>query len=86
LNRCGERDRKIEIREVVEAMDTIELKFLLKLLGEADYRAPLSKVQTTRQRHQTEKGFVVNYVSRVGGMFYEITKLKIAPQEKPTSS
>jgi len=43
-------------------MDTIELKFLLKLLGRW-LPAPLSKFnQTARLRHQTEKGFVVNYV------------------------
>jgi len=58
------------------------LKFLLKLLGRPTTGHPCLKFNQTARRHQTEKGFVVNYVSGWVECSYEITKLKIAPQEK----
>jgi len=53
----------------------------LEVISFADYRAPLSKIQpNSKQRHQIEKGLSCYCV---GGMFYEITKLKTTLQESP---
>ena len=75
---------EIESNGVVEAMDTIELKFLLKLLGFADYRAPLSKIQPNNQTKASDRERICRKLLRSGWVecSYEITKLKTTPPGK----
>lgn len=65
-------------------MDTIELKFVLKLLGEADYRAPLSKVQLNNQTKASEREKICRTLCdrSLVECSHEVTKLKIAPPGK----
>lgn len=69
---------------MVEAMDTIELKFVLKLLGFADYRAPLSKIQLNNQTKASEREKICRILCDRGWVecSREVTKLKIAPPGK----
>ncbi len=69
---------------MVEAMDTIELKFVLKLLGFADYRAPLSKIQPNNQTKASEREKICRTLCDRGWVEYshEVIKLKIAPPGK----
>jgi len=72
---------EIESNGVVKAMDTIELEILLKLWALLTGH-PCLKFNHNKQRHQIEK-VCRNYCVWLGGMFYEITKLKTTLQEKP---
>lgn len=65
-------------------MDTIELKFVLKLLGEADYRAPLSKIQLNKQTKASEREKICRTLCdrSLVECSHEVTKLKIAPPGK----
>jgi len=69
---------------MVEAMDTIELKFVLKLLGFADYRAPLSKIQPNNQTKASEREKICRILCDRAWVEYshEVAKLKIAPPGK----
>lgn len=74
----------IKISEMVEAMDTIELKFLLKLLGFTDYRAPLSKITPNSKTTAAERTRVCSKLRdrELVDCSYEMTKLKIASPGK----
>ncbi|MBD2017175.1 transcription factor RcaD [Microcoleus sp. FACHB-53] len=65
-------------------MDTIELKFLLKLLGFPDYRAPLSKITPNSKTSATERERICRKLLTrdLVECSYEVTKLKIAPPGK----
>lgn len=65
-------------------MDTIEVKFVLKLLGFADYRAPLSKIQPNNQTKASEREKICRKLCDRGWVecSHEVTKLKIAPPGK----
>ena len=65
-------------------MDTIELKFLLKLLGFADYRAPLSKIQLNKQTKASDRERICRKLRDRGLVECadEITKLKTTPPGK----
>lgn len=78
------RIAKIEIDEVVEAMDTIELKFILKLLGFASYQSPLSKIQLNKQTKASDRERICRKLCDRGWVecSREVTKLKIAPPGK----
>lgn len=69
---------------MVEAMNTIELKFVLKLLGEADYRTPLSKIQLNKQTQASEREKICRTLCDRGLVecSHEVTKLNIAPPGK----
>ena len=74
----------INISEMLEAMDKKDLKFVLKLLGEADYRAPLSKIQPNNQTKASEREKICLSLCDRGWVqcSNEVTKLKIAPPGK----
>ena len=65
-------------------MDTIELKFVLKLLGFPDYRAPLSKITPNSKTSATERERICRklLIRELVDCSYEVTKLKIAPPGK----
>ena len=65
-------------------MDTIELKFILKLLSEAGYQAPLSKIQLNKQTKASDRERICRNLLRSGWVecSREVTKLKIAPPGK----
>jgi hypothetical protein len=65
-------------------MDTIELKFLLKLLGFPDYRAPLSKITPNSKTSATERERICRKLltRELVECSYEVTKLKIASPGK----
>jgi hypothetical protein len=65
-------------------MDTKELKFLLKLLGEENYRSSLSKIQLNKQTKASEKEKICRQLCDrdLVACSDEITKLKIAPPGK----
>jgi DNA-binding MarR family transcriptional regulator len=65
-------------------MDTNELKFLLKLLGSADCRAPLSKIKPNSKTSATEGERICRklHTRELVGCSYEITKFKIASPGK----
>ena len=65
-------------------MDTIDLKFILKLLGFADYRTPLSKIQPNNKTKASEREKICRTLCDRGWVecSHEITKLKIAPPGK----
>jgi hypothetical protein len=65
-------------------METIELKFLLKLLGFSDYRAPLSKITPNSQTSATERERICRKLRDrdLVECSYEVTKLKIASPGK----
>lgn len=62
-------------------MDTIELKFLLKLLGFADYRAPLSKLTPNSKTSAADRERICRKLRdrELVDCANEVTKLKIAP-------
>lgn len=66
-------------------METIELKFILKLLGFTDYQAVLSKIQLNKQTKASEREKICRTLCDRGWVECsdEITKLKIAPPGKP---
>ena len=65
-------------------METIELKFLLKLLGFANYRAPLSKITPNSKTSATERERICRKLltRELVECSYEVTKLKIASPGK----
>lgn len=65
-------------------METIELKFLLKLLGFAHYRAPLSKITPNSKTSTTERERICRKLlnRELVECSYEVTKLKIASPGK----
>ncbi|MCA1993626.1 MAG: hypothetical protein LDL41_16520 [Coleofasciculus sp. S288] len=65
-------------------METIELKFLLKLLGSPDYRAPLSKITPNSKTSATERERICRKLHDrdLVECSYEVTKLKIASPGK----
>lgn len=69
---------------MVETMDTIELKFVLKLLGFNDYRTPLSNIQVNGKTKASDREKICRQLSDRGYVecSCEVTKLKIAPPGK----
>ena len=69
---------------MVETMDTIELKFVLKLLGFNDYRTPLSNIQLNGKTKASDREKICRQLSDRGYVecSREVTKLKIAPPGK----
>ncbi|NEQ27782.1 MAG: hypothetical protein F6K28_54055 [Microcoleus sp. SIO2G3] len=65
-------------------MDTIELKFLLKLLGFPDYRAPLSKITPNSKTSATERERICRKLltRELVECSYEVTKLKLTSPGK----
>jgi hypothetical protein len=65
-------------------MDTIELKFILKLLGFEDYRAPLSKIELNSTPSEVEREEICRKLCDRGLLVcsYKISKFKIAPPGK----
>lgn len=65
-------------------METIELKFLLKLLGFPDYRAPLSKITPNSKTSATERERICRKLRDrdLVECSYEVTKLKITSPGK----
>jgi hypothetical protein len=65
-------------------MDTTELKFVLKLLGFDDYRAPLSKIQPNNQTRASEREKIGRTLCdrELVDCSKEVTKLKITPPGK----
>lgn len=65
-------------------METIELKFVLKLLGFPDYRAPLSKITSNSKTSATERERICRKLRDrdLVECSYEVTKLKIASPGK----
>ncbi len=65
-------------------METIELKFLLKLLGFPDYRAPLSKIKPNSKTSVAEGERICRKLREreLVDCSYEITKFKIASPGK----
>jgi DNA-binding MarR family transcriptional regulator len=65
-------------------METIELKFLLKLLGFPGYQAPLAKIAPMSKMLATERERICRRLCDRGlvDYAYEICKLKIAPSAK----
>jgi hypothetical protein len=65
-------------------MDTIELKFILKLLGFEDYRAPLSKIELNSTPSEVEREEICRKLCERGLLVcsYKISKFKIAPPGK----
>jgi hypothetical protein len=65
-------------------METSELKFLLKLLGFANYRAPLSKITPNSKTSATERERICRKLltRELVECSYEVTKLKIASPGK----
>jgi hypothetical protein len=65
-------------------METTELKFLLKLLGCPDYRAPLSKITPNSKTSATERERICRKLltREWVGCSYEVTKFKIASPGK----
>ncbi|MBD2017176.1 hypothetical protein H6F96_24815 [Microcoleus sp. FACHB-53] len=65
-------------------METIELKFILKLLGFEDYRAPLSKIELNSTPSEVEREEICRKLCERGLLVcsYKISKFKIAPPGK----
>lgn len=65
-------------------MDTIELKFLLKLLSCADYRTPLTAIILGNKTKVSERNKICRQLCDRGLVecSYEVIKLKIAPPGK----
>jgi hypothetical protein len=65
-------------------METSELKFLLKLLGFANYRAPLSKITPNSKTSATERERICRKLltRELVECAYEVTKLKITSPGK----
>lgn len=65
-------------------MNTIELKFVLKLLGFSDYRTPLSNIQINNKTKVSDREKICRQLSDRGYIecSHEVTKLKIAPPGK----
>lgn len=65
-------------------MDAVELKFLLKLLGFPDYRAPLSKINPNSKTPAAERERIGRKLltRELVDCLYEVTKLKITPSGK----
>jgi hypothetical protein len=65
-------------------METSELKFLLKLLGFPDYRAPLSKITPNSKTSATERERICRKLltRELVDCSHEVTKLKIASPGK----
>ncbi|MBD2125549.1 hypothetical protein NDI39_16720 [Microcoleus sp. ZQ-A2] len=65
-------------------METIELKFILKLLGFEDYRAPLSKIELNSITSEVEREEICRKLCDRGLLVcsYKISKFKIAPPGK----
>ena len=65
-------------------METIELKFVLKLLGFPDYRAPLSKITSNSKTSATERERICRKLRDrdLVECSYEVTKLKITSPGK----
>lgn len=65
-------------------MDTIELKFVLKLLGFTDYRSPLSKINPNSNTKASEREKICRQLCDRGLVecSQEVIKLKIAPPGK----
>lgn len=65
-------------------METSELKFVLKLLGFPDYRAPLSKITTNSKTSAAERERICRKLltRELVECSYEVTKLKIASPGK----
>ncbi|HEY9728579.1 MAG TPA: hypothetical protein V6D50_19185, partial [Chroococcales cyanobacterium] len=65
-------------------METIELKFVLKLLGSPDYRAPLSNITPNAKMSATERERICRKLltRELVECSYEVTKLKIASPGK----
>lgn len=65
-------------------MDVLELKFLLELLGEPDYRAPASKIKPNPQSKPSERDNICRRLSErdLVGYSVEVTRLAIAPPGK----
>lgn len=65
-------------------METIELKFILKLLGFEDYRAPLSKIELNSTTLEDEREEICRKLCDRGLLVcsYKISKFKIAPPGK----
>ena len=60
------------------------MKFVLKLLGEANYRAPLSKIQPNNKTKASEREKICRTLCDRGWVecSHKVTKLKIAPPGK----
>lgn len=65
-------------------MNTIDLKFVLKLLGFSDYRTPLSNIQLNNKTKVSDREKICRQLSERGYIecSHEVTKLKIAPPGK----
>lgn len=65
-------------------METIELQFILKLLGFEDYRAPLSKIKLNSTTSEVEREEMCRKLCDRGLLMcsYKISKFKIAPPGK----
>jgi hypothetical protein len=65
-------------------METIELKFILKLLGFEDYRAPLSKIELNSTTLEVEREEICRKLCDRGLLVcsYKISKFKIASPGK----
>ena len=65
-------------------METVELKFLLKLLTFEDYRAPLSKIELNPTSSEAEREEICGKLCDRGFLVcsYKISKFKIAPPGK----
>ncbi|HEY9601926.1 MAG TPA: transcription factor RcaD, partial [Allocoleopsis sp.] len=65
-------------------METIELKFLLKLLGFPDYQAPLSKITPNSKMSATDRERICRKLRDrdLVECSYEVTKLKITSPGK----
>ncbi|HEY9811444.1 MAG TPA: hypothetical protein V6D13_19120 [Halomicronema sp.] len=65
-------------------MDVLELKFLLELLGEPNYRAPASKIKPNPQSKATERDNICRRLAErdLVGYSVEVTRLVIAPPGK----
>ncbi len=69
---------------MVKPMDTIELKFVFKLLGFTGYRSPLSKIKPNSNTKASEQEKICRQLCDRGWVecSQEVTKLKIAPPGK----
>jgi hypothetical protein len=65
-------------------MEVIELKFLLKLLGKQDYRAPITEIKPNSKTKATERNKICRDLCdrELVACTEEITKIKIAPAGK----
>ncbi len=69
---------------MVETMDTIELKFLLKLFVFSNYQTPLSNIQLNNKTKVSDRDKICRQLCDRGYVecSHEVTKLKIAPPGK----